>query len=168
MDDEIKYINYWNDVSPREIVYWSALHDYYLTDEQIGQMIDQTPVCVATWTRKDGSPCAATMYHVRLDDTIYLTTTEGQAKAAAWRRNPLASVAWWGMEGAAHARGRMELVKDPALRRRVLEAMGKKLFPDDAARYGKFLRAIDAPDRVTVKVVPDKIATFAASLIPRD
>ena len=132
---------------------------FELTREAIAALIDDANGCVVTWTRRDGHPAAAYVTHVVVDGEIYITSRERRAKNAALRRDPRTAVVFEiPGRGGVTILGRAEFSEDPALRRRIMNAMADRAKHQGAARE-TFIRNLDSPGRVVIRIVPDKYAS---------
>jgi len=130
-----------------------------LTRDEITALINDTTGCVVTWTRRDGGPGAAYVAHVVIDGEIYVTSREGRSKNVALRRDPRTAVVFAiPGRGGVTIIGRVEFSKDPDVRRRVMAAIGDYSKLKGAARE-TFIRNLDSPGRVVLRIVPERYAS---------
>ncbi len=132
---------------------------FELTRDEISALINDANGCVVTWTRRDGHPAAAYVTHVVVDGGIYVTSRERRAKNAALRRDPRTAVVFEiAGRGGVTILGRAEFSEDPAIRRRIMNAMADRAKYQGAARE-TFIRNLDSPGRVVIRIVPEKYAS---------
>jgi PPOX class probable F420-dependent enzyme len=137
----------------------SEANPFELTRDQINGLINDAHGCVVTWTRRDGHPAAAYVTHAILDGEIYITSRERRAKNVALRRDPrTAVVVEIPGRGGVTILGRAEFSEDPELRRRIMNAMADRANYQGAAREN-FIRNLDSPGRVIIRIVPERYAS---------
>lgn len=132
---------------------------FELTRDEITALINDANGCVVTWTRRDGHPAAAYVTHVVIDGEVYVTSRERRAKNVALRRDPRTAVVFEiPGRGGVTVLGRAEFSDDSALRRRVMNAMADRAKYQGAARE-TFIRNLDSPGRVVIRIVPERYAS---------
>lgn len=132
---------------------------FELTRDETAGLINDAHGCVVTWTRRDGHPAAAYVTHVLVDGEVYITSREGRAKNVALRRDPRTAVVFEVPgRGGVTVLGRAEFSDDPGLRRRIMNAMADRAKYQGAARE-TFIRNLDSPGRVVIRIVPEKYAS---------
>lgn len=102
-----------------------------LSEREAWSLIAGSHTGILTTLRRDGSPLAAAMWFVVLDDAVFVRTLAHSAKAANVRRDPRVSFLVehgraWAELRAAHLSGRAEPVGDEALRRRIEAEFDRK------------------------------------------
>ena len=112
--------------------------------------------------RRDGVPIALPVWHVVLDERIYVGGPAQSKKIARIRRDPRVSFLvesgerWIDLRGV-HVTGAARIVEEPDLLARVGEAMGRKYagFAGDRAAMPGGTRDYYERPRVTIEIVPD-------------
>ena len=145
----------WTDVQRREPAGNESLRVDARCD---AALIDDANGCVVTWTRRDGHPAAAYVTHVVVDGEIYITSRERRAKNA--RCAAIHARRWCSRFRAAVAsRPRPRRIQRRSrLRRRIMNAMADRAKYQGAARE-TFIRNLDSPGRVVIRIVPEKYAS---------
>jgi len=139
---------------------WEDLNAFRMSDADAWGTIAAAPGCAVTWTRRDGHALAVWVTHAVLDGTLWLTTTEGRPKTAAWRRDPrLSAVFGVPGRGSVTVVGRIALRQDRGAQRRVLEAIRDRLEIAAAARES-WMAAMDSDGRLVGPVTVEKLITF--------
>lgn len=132
---------------------------FELTRDEIAALIKDANGCVVTWTRRDGHPAAAYVTHVVIDSEIYVTSRERRSKNVALRRDPRTAVVFEiPGRGGVTVLGRAEFSEEPAMRQRVMNAMADRAKYQGAARE-TFIRNLDSPGRVVIRIVPERYAS---------
>ncbi len=132
---------------------------FELTRDETAGLINDAHGCVVTWARRDGHPAAAYVTHVVVDGEVYITSREGRAKNVALRRDPRTAVVFEVPgRGGVTVLGRAEFSDDPGLRRRIMNAMADRANYQGAVRE-TFIRNLDSPGRVVIRIVPEKYAS---------
>lgn len=132
---------------------------FELTRDEIAALIKDANGCVVTWTRRDGHPAAAYVTHVVIDGEIYVTSRERRSKNVALRRDPRTAVVFEiPGRGGVTVLGRAEFSEEPAMRQRVMNAMADRAKYQGAARE-TFIRNLDSPGRVVIRIVPERYAS---------
>lgn len=132
---------------------------FELTRDEIAALIKDANGCVVTWTRRDGHPAAAYVTHVVIDGEIYVTSRERRSKNVALRRDPRTAVVFEVPgRGGVTVLGRAEFSEEPAMRQRVMNAMADRAKYQGAARE-TFIRNLDSPGRVVIRIVPERYAS---------
>jgi hypothetical protein len=137
----------------------SETNPFELTRDEIAGLITDAHGCVVTWTRRDGHPAAAYVTQVVVDGEVYITSRERRAKNVALRRDRRTAVVFEVPgRGGVTVLGRAEFSDDPVMRRRVMNAMADRAKYQGAARE-TFIRNLDSPGRVVIRIVPEKYAS---------
>lgn len=136
------------------------LDPFRMTPEETAEVIREAAGCMVTWSRRDGHPAGAYVQSVVLDGKIYVTSTSDRGKNIAWRRDPrTAAVFEVPLKGGVTVIGRVEFDEDPALRRRVLDAMADGIGVQGELRE-RYLSHLDTPSREVMRIVPEKYVTL--------
>ncbi len=131
-----------------------------MTAEETAEVIKLAAGCMVSWLRRDGHPAGAYVQSVVLDGRIYITSTAGRGKNVAWRRDPRTSAVFEvPLKGGVTVLGRVEFDPDPALRRRVLDAMADGIGVQGELR-ARYLSHLDTPSREVMRIVPEKYVTI--------
>jgi hypothetical protein len=131
-----------------------------MTPEETAEVIAQAPGCMVTWLRRDGHPAGAYVQSVVLDGQIYVTSTADRGKNIAWRRDPRTTAVFEvPPHGGVTVLGRVEWDDDPALRRRVLDAMADGIGVQGELRE-RYLSHLDTPSREVMRIVAEKYVTL--------
>jgi uncharacterized pyridoxamine 5'-phosphate oxidase family protein len=170
MGEGFGFINFWNDHhSDSQIRYYNHLKEFVLDEAGIKALMNASPICMAAWVAKDGSPRAIALPFALLDDEhVYFTAEESQPIVKALREDPRISMCWGLRSDAATLRGRAEIHTDADLTRRVREASAKQRYPKDPEKARKLALKLDSPTRVTIQVSDEKFITFTGANLPRD
>jgi hypothetical protein len=136
------------------------LDPFRMTPEETAEVIAQAPGCMVTWLRRDGHPAGAYVQSVVLDGQIYVTSTADRGKNIAWRRDPRTTAVFeMPLHGGVTVLGRVEFDDDPALRRRVLDAMADGIGVQGELRE-RYLSHLDTPSREVMRIVAEKYVTL--------
>jgi hypothetical protein len=136
------------------------LDPFRMTAEETAEVIKQAAGCMVSWLRRDGHPAGAYVQSVVLDGRIYITSTAGRGKNVAWRRDPRTTAVFEvPLKGGVTVLGRVEFDPDPALRRRVLDAMADGIGVQGELR-ARYLSHLDTPSREVMRIVPEKYVTI--------
>jgi hypothetical protein len=136
------------------------LDPFRMTPEETAAVIREAPGCMVTWLRRDGHPAGAYVQSVVLDGQIYVTSTADRGKNIAWRRDPRTSAVFEvPLRGGVTVLGRVEFDDDPALRRRVLDAMAEGIGVQGELRE-RYLSHLDTPSREVMRIVAEKYVTL--------
>lgn len=131
-----------------------------MTAEETAEVIKQATGCMVSWLRRDGHPAGAFVQSVVLDGRIYITSTAGRGKNVAWRRDPRTTAVFEvPLKGGVTVLGQVEFDPDPALRRRVLDAMADGVGVQGELRE-RYLSHLDTPSREVMRIVPEKHVTI--------
>jgi hypothetical protein len=141
-------------------VVWEDLNAFRMSDADAWRTVEAAPGCAVTWARRDGHTLAVWVTHAVLDGTLWLTTTVGRPKTAAWLRDPrLSAVFGVPGRGSVTVVGRIALREDRGAQRRVLEAIRDRLDIAAASRES-WMAAMDSDGRLVGPVTVEKLITF--------
>lgn len=146
-------------------LWWTRqyLSPYTLSDEEAWGIIQAPPwKCLVAWVTKDCKPVACEMAYAILDGQIVLTSTTNRDKVKALRRNPAVSLCFStpGLKQVT-VRGRVEISDDPARVRQWAEAtVAQMTTPLSVASREREIQRYLSPDRLTLRVVVEKILSF--------
>lgn len=159
------------DMSPERVDQWKAAEkqtDYFMTPEEIDDLLRTGHVLYITHSLKDGWPIVTPMFYCVLGKEVYTTTVKGRRKETAYRRDNRmsASVSREDLnlsnEQALTIKGHAQIIEDREVVRKVCQGYVDKYwapkFPPDVQK--KYFDALYTPDRVAIKIVPDKIISW--------
>jgi hypothetical protein len=131
-----------------------------MTPQETAEVIKQASGCMVTWCRRDGHPAGAYVQSVVLDGQLYVTSTADRGKNIAWRRDPRTSAVFEvALKGGVTVLGRVVFENDPALKRRVLNAMADCVGVQGEMRE-RYLSHLDTPSREVIRIVAEKYVTL--------
>jgi hypothetical protein len=136
------------------------LDPFRMTAEETAEAIREASGCMVTWRRRDGHPAGAYVQSVVLDGQIYVTSTADRGKNIAWRRDPRTSAVFEvPLKGGVTVLGRVVFENDPALKRRVLDAMADGVGVQGETR-DRYLSHLDTDSREVIRIIPEKYVTL--------
>ncbi len=126
-------------------------------DATVRKILDGKNFATVATLRPDGGPQTSVVWTKRDGDTVLFSTTAGRQKARNLARDPRISISVFDLDNpymSVEIRGTAELIGDPE-KRLPVELSHKYLGVDPPQ---------EQPDetRLIVRVVPDRIITFAA------
>jgi hypothetical protein len=131
-----------------------------MTPEETAEVIKAASGCTVTWVRRDGHPAAAYVQSVVLDGQIYITSTADRGKNIAWRRDPRTTAVFeLALKGGVTLLGRVAFEIDPALKRRVLDAMADGIGVQGELRE-RYLSHLNSPSREVIRIIAEKYVTI--------
>jgi nitroimidazol reductase NimA-like FMN-containing flavoprotein (pyridoxamine 5'-phosphate oxidase superfamily) len=139
------------------------LEPYSLSEDEAWEIIRSPPwYCVVAWVTQKCEPVACAVSYAVLDGKVMLSSTTNRDKVRAFRRNAAVSLCFEakGMKQVT-ARGKIEIVSDPALVRRwVVEHMAgfERPMTDDERR--RELERYMSPDRLVLIAHIDRLRSF--------
>ena len=140
---------------------------YPFSDEEVGQLMNNSNECVLMWATKDGWPVGVTHAFLWHDDKIWLTFSSHRHRAEAIRRDPRVSVnvssagysprAPKGLPGGAITfKGRGEFFEDDETKGWFYPALSRKLRPTNEGAAKFFTGFLDSPLRTILAITPEK------------
>ena len=146
---------------------------YGYSEEQIDELMTNSPECVLMWGTKDGWPVGVVHAFVWHEGKIWITFASHRHRAAAIRRDnrvsvTVSAVTLNDMGGAATAKGLATFHDDDETKAWFYPALSKKVSPDNPEGEAAFNSLLDSPLRTIISVEPVKWITYDGEKASRD
>jgi hypothetical protein len=134
---------------------------FTLSGEREEVLLDRQTECTFMWTTRDGDPVGVIMNFVHAHDAFWLTCTRRRKRVAAIEARPRVALAISsrgtdiGISQAVTYKGTATVLDDRATLDWFYPLLAAKVRPDDDAKQAAFVRHLDSPGRVVVRVAPD-------------
>lgn len=144
---------------------YEEVADLTLADEDRERLLATQNECVFMWRMKDGWPLGVVMSYVWRDGKIWLTASSQRPRIRSIERDNRVSVAvsslGTGMPPATvTVRGRCAILSDAETKAWFYPALAAALIPKNATMQAAFVKMLDSPRRVILRVTPEKFITF--------
>jgi len=136
-----------------------------LTDDDREKLLKTQNECVFTWRTADGWPIGIVMSYVWRDGSVWLTASSQRPRIRAVRRDDRVSVAISSAgtrvaPATTTIKGRCAILEDAETKRWFYPALAEALIPHDQKQQASFVRMLDSPRRVVMRVTPERFITF--------
>jgi len=136
-----------------------------LTDDDRDALLKNQNECVFVWRTSDGWPIGVVMSYVWRDGRRWLTASGQRPRVSAARRDDRVSVvissAGMGTPpAAATIKGRCAILEDVETKRFFYPVLAAALIPGNKRQQAGFVRMLDSPGRVVMRVTPERFITF--------
>jgi hypothetical protein len=139
--------------------------DLTLADEDRERLMARQNECVFMWRMKDGWPLGVIMSYVWRDGKVWLTASNQRPRIKSIERDNRVSVAvsslGTGMPpSTVTIRGRCAILNDAETKLWFYPALAAALIPKSPKMQADFVKILDSPRRVVLRVIPEKFITF--------
>jgi hypothetical protein len=149
-DDETGYTDSYEDVSV-----------FTLSDAREGVLLGTQTECTFMWTTQTGDPVGVIMNFVYHDGAFWLTCTRRRKRVPAIEARPRVAIAVSsrgtdiGISQAITYKGDATVLDDRATLDWFYPVLASKVRPNDATAQAAFVRHLDSPGRVVIRIDPD-------------
>ena len=144
---------------------YEEVSDLTLADGDRETLLSTQNECVFTWRTSDGWPVGVVMSYVWRDGKIWLTASNQRPRVLAVRRDDRVSVAISSAgtrmpPATVTIKGRCAILDDAETKRWFYPALAAALLPGNEKQQAGFVRMLDSPRRVVMRVTPERFITF--------
>ena len=149
-DDETGYTDSYEDVSV-----------FTLSDDREAVLLATQTECTFMWTTQTGDPVGVIMNFVYHDGSFWLTCTRRRKRVPAIEARPRVAIAVSsrgtdiGISQAITYKGDATVLDDRATLDWFYPVLARKVRPHDEAAQAAFVRHLDSPGRVVIRIEPD-------------
>ena len=136
-----------------------------LTDNDRETLLKNQNECVFVWRTSDGWPIGVVMSYVWREGKVWLTASGQRPRVNAVRRDDRVSVvissAGTGVPPATVTiKGRCAILADAETKRWFYPALAAALIPRNEKQQDGFVRMLNSPRRIVMRVTPERLITF--------
>ena len=144
---------------------YEEVSDLTLADDDRETLLKTQNECVFNWRTADGWPIGVVMSYVWRDGKVWLTASSQRPRIKAVGRDDRVSVAISSTgTGAPPAtitiKGRCAILEDLETKGWFYPALAAALIPHNEKQQAGFVRMLDSPRRVVMRVTPERFITF--------
>jgi nitroimidazol reductase NimA-like FMN-containing flavoprotein (pyridoxamine 5'-phosphate oxidase superfamily) len=144
---------------------YEEVSDLTLADEDREALLKAQNECVFNWRTSDGWPIGVVMSYVWRDGKVWLTASSQRPRITAVRRDDRVSVAISSAgtrmpPATITIKGRCVILEDVETKRWFYPALAAALLPRSETQQAGFVRMLDSPRRVVMRVTPERFITF--------
>jgi hypothetical protein len=141
---------------------------FTLSDDRERTLLATQTECTFMWTTATGDPVGVIMNFVHHDDAFWLTCTRRRKRVPAVEARPRVAVAISsrgtdiGISQAVTYKGTATVLDDADTLRWFSPVLAAKVRPGDPQAQAAFVRHLDSPGRVVIRIEPDVRIGFDA------
>jgi hypothetical protein len=144
---------------------YEEVSQFNLTSGDQETLLKTQNECVLVWRTADGWPVGVVMSYLWQDRKVWLTASGQRPRVAAVRRDDRVSVVVSSAgtnapPATVTIKGRCTIFEDLETKRWFYPALAAVLIPRNEKRQAGFVRMLDSPRRVVMRVTPEHLITF--------
>ncbi|HUA32155.1 MAG TPA: pyridoxamine 5'-phosphate oxidase family protein [Candidatus Binataceae bacterium] len=144
---------------------YEEVSDLTLADADRDALLKIQNECVFSWRTADGWPIGVVMSYVWCDGKVWLTASSQRPRVKAVRRDDRVSVAISSAGTRMPAatvtiKGRCAILDDLETKHWFYPALAAALIPGNEKQQAGFVRMLDSPRRIVMRVTPERFITF--------
>jgi general stress protein 26 len=134
---------------------------FTLSGDREAALLDTQTECTFMWSTSDGDPVGVIMNFVYHDDAFWLTCTRRRKRVPAVEARPRVAIAVSsrgtdiGISQAVTYKGNATVLDDRATLEWFYPVLARKVRPGDEHAQAAFVKHLDSPGRVVIRIDPD-------------